>query len=1032
MLLMKKKLFLMLGLIGCTFATAQNPIIRDQFSADPTARVFNDKVYLFPSHDIISPVQPERKWFCMADYHMFSSENLTDWNDHGVILNQEGVPWGNPKGFAMWAPDCVEQDGKYYFYFPDAPKEGRGFGIGIAICDDLVSGKFVCQEKPIQGAMGIDPCVMQTSKGDNYLFYGGGMIQVAKLGKDMMSIEGKPTRITTLPKGFVEGPFAFEKDGKYYLTYPWVREDGGTECIAYAMADDPLGPYEHKGIIMKEHENKCWTNHHSIVKYKDQWYMFYHNNALSPWFDKNRSVCCDSLSFNPDGTIKEVIPTLRGVGVTDARGQVQMDRYSQIGGGATVEYNDTVNRFNGWKVILPAGGWVTYGNVKVPEGQYKTWVNMPGRFGRAQLREIEGSNLELTVTKQPNGLSTLKLTNKGNMRAEVDWISLNSRKPLAPSATGGLVNGQYRNLFLEAGYTQEQIDKKLQEVFNDVFKGKNKCYFEVGKDMAYISDIKNNDVRTEGMSYGLMIAVQFDRKDIFDRLWRWAKKYMQIEEGDMKGYFRWTCKTDGSSHAFTGPASDGELYFITSLIFASNRWGNLGEINYLQEAQYILDAIQPKEVEQEIRWERGKVLETPKKVKRTVSLIDPATQLIAFTPGSDYTDPSYHLPAFYDVWAKYAEDGRSGYWRECAQRSREYLHKSINSSTGLNPDYNNYDGSQRGGRGIIGDAFRFDSWRVPMNIALDYSWACADRTWQQNYGETIQRFFYSKGLTTFGDQYNVDGTEPQRLLKAGNFPEKERHSIGLVATTAAASLMCSHAISYEFIDQLWNMPHKPEADGYFDAYYDGLLRLFAFMHLSGNYRVIEKKMQFESYFAPVSTPSAKPDEEGFVRRWLVRDPIDHQVRSNTAFVDTYIQEQLPAPIKVDFKSKDWHALDAQLYNVKLYRMATTTGKQRYNVIFWATTDINCDEDLQNIRLSVGSNSASRWWIDGKEVLMLSGDRRMVRDDMMSARLNLTKGKHTIMGAVINGPGMSDFCVRFVDEQGKPVTNYNITIPNNKK
>ena len=135
--------------------------------------------------------------------------------------------------------------------------------------------------------------------------------------------------------------------------------------------------------------------------------------------------------------------------------------------------------------------------------------------------------------------------------------------------------------------------------------------------------------------------------------------------------------------------------------------------------------------------------------------------------------------------------------------------------------------------------FRYDSWRVPMNIALDYEWSCADREWQQHYGETIQNFFYAQGVNTFVDQYRVDGTLPEgnEILPAGGF-RKLRHSIGLVATTAAASMMCSHAKSKEFVDALWNAKHEPFDDGYFDAYYDGLLRLFAFMHLSGNYRII--------------------------------------------------------------------------------------------------------------------------------------------------------------------------------------------------
>lgn len=315
------------------------------------------------------------------------------------------------------------------------------------------------------------------------------------------------------------------------------------------------------------------------------------------------------------------------------------------------------------------------------------------------------------------------------------------------------------------GYKQADIDKKVNEVFNDVFYGKNKVYFEVGDSMGYVSDIKNNDVRTEGMSYGMMAAVQFDKKNIFDRLWRWSKKYMQHQEGPYKGYFAWSCKTDGTRNA-QGAASDGELYFVTSLIFASNRWGNDTGINYLKEAQHILDCSMQK---------AG--------MDRTAPLINLEHQLITFTPdhwGGKFTDPSYHLPAFYEVWAKWANDGRSQFWKECAEKSREFLHKCINEKTGLNPDYCNYDGSLMKTGRLLGDAFRYDSWRVPMNIALDYSWACKDKEWQQKYANTLQNFLYSKGIDSFLDQYNVDGTMVEDILPAGTAPKALRHSIGLL------------------------------------------------------------------------------------------------------------------------------------------------------------------------------------------------------------------------------------------------------------
>lgn len=393
---------------------------------------------------------------------------------------------------------------------------------------------------------------------------------------------------------------------------------------------------------------------------------------------------------------------------------------------------------------------------------------------------------------------------------------------LKPLEKGAFETGSYRNLLAEMGYKESEIEAKLEEVFSNLFEGPQKIYFEVSDSMAYISDIKNNDARSEGMSYGMMIAVQLDRKEIFDRLWRWSKHYMQHQDGPMKGYFRWSCKRDGTPNSM-GPASDGELYFITSLIFASNRWGNDTGIDYLSEAQFILNSSMDKTGE-----------------KGVTPLIHPEHQLITFVPtgfGAGFTDPSYHVPAFYEVWALWAGDGRSDYWRECAVKSREYLHKVIHPETGLNPDYSHYDGSLLNSGRIIGDAFRFDSWRVPMNIALDYSWACEDREWQKEYGQKIQNFLYAQGVDQFVDQYNIDGTEVSEVLGAGGYTSL-RHSLGLVASSAAVSLVCSHEKSREFVDHLWKAKHEPYEDGYFDAYYDGLLQLFAFMHLSGRYQII--------------------------------------------------------------------------------------------------------------------------------------------------------------------------------------------------
>ena len=249
---------------------------------------------------------------------------------------------------------------------------------------------------------------------------------------------------------------------------------------------------------------------------------------------------------------------------------------------------------------------------------------------------------------------------------------------LVPWDKGAFQTNRYRNLFVEMGYNNKQVDDKLKDVFNEVFYGPHKIYFEVGDSMAYITDIKNHDVRTEGMSYGMMIAVQFNRKDIFDRIWRWSKKYMQHQNGPSEGYFAWSCSVDGKPNS-EGSASDGELYYITSLIFAANRWGNDTGINYRKEAQRIINCSFLKNGEHGV-----------------MPLIDKETHLITFTPdkfGSRFTDPSYHIPAFYEVWSRWAYDGRTDFWQKAAAASREYLHKVVNNVTALNPDISNYDGT---------------------------------------------------------------------------------------------------------------------------------------------------------------------------------------------------------------------------------------------------------------------------------------------------------------------------------------------------
>ena len=667
---MKRKLLLLL--LGMPIMmSAQNPIIRDQFSADPTARVFNNKVYVYPSHDIVPPEGQRQDWFCMEDYHVFSSENLTDWTDHGVIVTQNKVPWVRPDSYSMWAPDCVERNGKYYFYFPSAPKGGMGFGVGVAIADSP-EGPFVCESEPIKGINGIDPCVLLASDGNAYIFWGNG--RCAKLKDNMKELADDTPKekvkwgerefemygvncLKGLPSRQAEGPFAFEYNGNYYLTYPYVREN--TEVLGYAMSKNPMGPYEYKGIIMAEHENGCWTNHHSIINYKGQWYLFYHHNDFSPRDDKRRSVCIEKLYFNADGTIKEVKPTMRGVGINKATEKIEIDRFSASSSDVTTQLIDTINTFRSFEATLPVkGSWMRY-----------------------------------------------------------------------------------------------------------------------------------NDID-------------------------------------------FSCITDGYV-IVKAKASENTKFFIREK--AAN----------------------------------GKIIA---KVDLTVKPEAPAG-----------------MPAMF------------------------------------RRDFSN-------------------QW-LSLTAPLDYT---------------------PKGVTD------------------------------LVITVEGDA-----GISVDNV-QFKNRP---------------------------------------KYFSPATAQSAQPDEAGFIRRWLLLEPIKYDIRSNIIFTNTWLEENLAKTyfkdqmtilpkdgqkVKAGKQTLAWHAIDSENYNIKLFRFAEKWGQQTYGSLFWIVTYIDCPEEISDVRLAAGSNGASKWWLNGEEVLLLEGDRRMVEDDGMSPRLTLKKGRNILRCAVINGPGLSDLCARFIDEKGNPVKSYTIS------
>ncbi|MFT3738160.1 MAG: family 43 glycosylhydrolase [Breznakibacter sp.] len=426
--------------------SAQNPVIRNQFTADPTARVFNGKVYVFPSHDISASDGKGRPgWFCMEDYHVFSSENLTNWTDHGIIVSQNKVNWVDSASYSMWAPDCIERDGKYYFYFPARGKQAeasgeKGFSIGVAIAYNP-EGPYVPQPEPIGGVCGIDPNVFIDKDGQAYLYWSQHQIFVAKLKDNMLELDSEPKAIANLPEeGLKEGPFMFERNGIYYLTFPHVENK--IERLEYATGRHPLGPFEMAGVIMDESPMNCWTNHHSLFKYNNQWYLFYHQNEYSPAFDKCRSTCIDSVFFNVDGTIQKVTPSRRGVGLTNAKDSIEIDRYSAISSvGARIDFIDSLNTFNGWKTVFSkTGAWVRYnavdfGNKKLKNIRVRA-IAEKGSTLQIRLNNESGpllcdvkvpeSNSWITVegklTSFQKGIQNLVVVSTDNCLVEIDWV----------------------------------------------------------------------------------------------------------------------------------------------------------------------------------------------------------------------------------------------------------------------------------------------------------------------------------------------------------------------------------------------------------------------------------------------------------------------------------------------------------------------------------------------------------------------------------------------------------------------------------
>ncbi len=436
---------------------------------------------------------------------------------------------------------------------------------------------------------------------------------------------------------------------------------------------------------------------------------------------------------------------------------------------------------------------------------------------------------------------------------------------------GAYKTHQYRDLFAEQGHTPAETRAKIEKAFQQLFHGdgqEERVYFETGANengpLAYVTDWANNDARTEGMSYGMMIAVQLDKKREFDALWNWSKTYMLMTDpqNPSVGYFAWSMATDGSPRS-TGAAPDGEEYYTMALYFAARRWGNgTGIYNYQAEADKILRGmrhhpvltgtgpfrIHPGDepfVQPDHPWPSPNTHKAEREAaaKGTVPaprfhfnrgpwtetigpMVDEEHFMIKFVPNVDggVTDASYHLPAFYELWSRWGPVEDRAFWAKAADVSRTLYTKVTGPETGLTPERSHFDMTPVVNRAGTATPFSYDSFRSASNWSVDYSWWHKDKR-ETVLSDRIQKFLLSQGIDKFGDQYTLEGK-----------PISTQHLTGLVATTAAASLAATPGPTAKaFVDELWKTP-VPSGE---QRYYDGMLYLMNMMHVSGNFRIIE-------------------------------------------------------------------------------------------------------------------------------------------------------------------------------------------------
>lgn len=387
---------------------------------------------------------------------------------------------------------------------------------------------------------------------------------------------------------------------------------------------------------------------------------------------------------------------------------------------------------------------------------------------------------------------------------------------LAAEPPGAAATGRYRNLFAELlGKSDAEVAQKIDAAWQQLFHGdenSERLFYPIGDgSLAYVPDIANHDVRSEGLSYAMMICVQMDHQKEFNQVWKFAKTYMSHDAGPFAGYFTWHVAYNGHKLRDVGPAPDGEEWFTMALFFAAHRWGDgTGIFDYSAEAQALLHTMLHKH-EQPNRGTVG-------------DMFDREAKQVVFVPeswGRKFTDPSYHLPAFYELWARWAADPEDrAFLAAVAQTSRDLYVRAAHPQTGLMADYTNFDGTPTARWGGP-SAFGYDAWRTLAWPALDWSWWAADPR-EIAQSNRVLAFLASHG-DAIPDRYKIDGTPASTDM---NTP-------GFIGMAAVAGLAADSAIAKPFVQRLWDQPlltgHR--------RYYPDLLTMLALLQCSGRFRI---------------------------------------------------------------------------------------------------------------------------------------------------------------------------------------------------